>query len=65
MPMVLSTKLPLKTLREEVRIAKAGTKKAFSSSCLTVCLKLLSYEWSRATPRLIFFGGAQLVLNAG
>lgn len=65
MPMVLSTKLPLKTLREEVRIAKAGTKKAFNSSCLTVCLKLLSYEWSRATPRLIFFGGAQLVLNAG
>ena len=50
MPMVLSTKLPLRTVREEVVIAKAETKKAFNSSCLTVCLKLLSFEWSRAIP---------------
>lgn len=65
MPMVLSKKLPLRTAREEVRIAKAETKKAFNSSCLTVCFKLLSFEWSSATPRLVFFGGAQLMLNAG
>jgi len=65
MPMVLSTKLPLRTVREEVRIARVETKKAFNSSCLTVCPKMLSFEWSRATPRLVFFGGAQLILNAG
>ena len=63
--MVLPTKLPLRTVREEVRIAKVAAKIAFNSSCLTVCPKMLSFEWSRATPRLVFFGGAQLMLTVG